>query len=95
MLSIGLISLLGKKKADVCHKYLKKGSKCGVVGNIQIRTYKDKDGNNRTSIEVVAEEVEFLTTKTESEALSPTEKKTTKQKIAALEPDDSEDLLPF
>ena len=84
-----------REKADVCHKYLKKGSKCGVVGNIQMRTYKDKDGNNRTSIEVVAEEVEFLTTKTESEALSPTENKTTKQKIAALEPDDSEDLLPF
>jgi len=43
-----------------CGKFLKKGSKVGVVGQIQIRNYEDKDGNKRNVTEIVADEVEFL-----------------------------------
>ena len=45
------------------YKYLKKGSKCGVVGSLQTRSYDATDGTKRYSTEVVAEEVEFLSTK--------------------------------
>jgi single-strand DNA-binding protein len=31
--------------ADNCHKYLRKGSKAGVIGSLQTRSYDDKDGN--------------------------------------------------
>ena len=50
-------------QADNCHKYLKKGSKACVVGNIQTRSYDAQDGSKRYVTEVVAEEVEFLSTK--------------------------------
>ena len=45
--------------ADNCHKFLKKGSKTAVVGNIQTRSYDATDGSKRYITEVVAEEVEF------------------------------------
>ena len=51
--------------ADNCGKYLKKGSKCSVVGTVQNRSYEAKDGTKRYITEIVAEEVEFLSTKKE------------------------------
>lgn len=43
-----------------CGKFLKKGSKVGIVGQIQIRSYEDKEGNKRQVTEIIADEVEFL-----------------------------------
>jgi len=48
------------KLADPCHKYLKKGSKVLVVGEVEASPYIDKEGNPRASLEVTAREVEFL-----------------------------------
>jgi len=45
-----------------CHKYLKKGSKCCVVGQVQTRSYEAQDGTKKYITEIVAEEVEFLST---------------------------------
>ena len=50
-------------QADNCHKYLKKGSKACVIGSLQTRSYDAQDGSKRYVTEVVAEEVEFLSTK--------------------------------
>ncbi len=50
-------------QADNCHKYLKKGSKACIVGSLQTRSYDAQDGTKRYVTEVVAEEVEFLSTK--------------------------------
>lgn len=52
-----------RQLADLCMKYLEKGSKIGVVGMIQTRSYDAQDGSKRYVTEVVAEEVEFLTAK--------------------------------
>ena len=46
-----------------CGKFLKKGSKVGVVGQIQTRTYDAQDGTKRHVTEIVADEVEFLSPK--------------------------------
>lgn len=45
---------------ETCHKYLKKGSKCAVVGRIQVSSYDAADGSKRYSTDIVADEVEFL-----------------------------------
>lgn len=42
-----------------CAKYLSKGSKVCVIGRISLRTW-DKDGKHGASLEVLANEVEFL-----------------------------------
>jgi len=46
-----------------CNKFLKKGSKVAVSGEVQVRQYDDKDGVKRTSVDINADEVEFLTPK--------------------------------
>ena len=48
-----------KGLADICSKYLKKGSRVAVGGTLQTRTY-EKDGVKRYVSEVVANEVDFL-----------------------------------
>ena len=55
-----------RQLADRCAKYLYKGSKVGINGSVQRRQYEDRDGIKRTSFDVVADEVEFLTPKTMS-----------------------------
>jgi len=46
--------------ADFVAQYFGKGSRIGVVGSIQTRSYDDKNGNKRYVTEVVADEVEFV-----------------------------------
>ncbi|OQB24963.1 MAG: Single-stranded DNA-binding protein ssb [Firmicutes bacterium ADurb.Bin182] len=50
-----------RQLADMCGKYLSKGRKVCVAGELQPRSYDAKDGTKRTVIEVSADEVEFLT----------------------------------
>lgn len=49
-------------QAENCGKFLKKGSKVAIVGSLQNRTYEDKEGVKRTVTDIVANEVEFLST---------------------------------
>lgn len=49
--------------AESVARYCKKGNKVAVTGSVQIRTYEGNDGVKRTAVDVVAEDVEFLTPK--------------------------------
>lgn len=44
-------------------RYARKGNKLAVVGNIELRTYEDRDGIERMSVDITAQDVEFLTPK--------------------------------
>lgn len=46
--------------AESVGKYVHKGDKICVVGQLQNRQYEDKEGNKRTITEILAESVEFL-----------------------------------
>lgn len=67
--------------ADICAKYLAKGRKVAVVGSVSLYTW-DKDNKHGASMEVNAEDVEFLSQRTE------VDEKTGYQKV---QPDD----LPY
>lgn len=45
--------------AEFVSKWFTKGQLVAVSGKLQVRTYKDRDGNNRTATEVVADEAFF------------------------------------
>lgn len=49
--------------AETCGKYLDKGRKVCVVGPVSVSTYTGNDGQTRASMEVTAEDVEFLSPK--------------------------------
>lgn len=55
-----------RQTAEFVSKYFKKGSAAYVGGSIQTRTWKDKEGNNRKTVEVVADEVKFAESKRDS-----------------------------
>lgn len=48
------------KLGENCGKYLAKGKKVSVVGSVSVDTYTGNDGTTRASMEVFAEDVEFL-----------------------------------
>lgn len=50
---------------ELCSRYLSKGRKVAVTGSIQTRTYEAKDGTKRVAWDIVAEEVEFLTSQSQ------------------------------
>ena len=77
-----------RSQAENCSKYLRKGSKCAVIGSIQTRSYDAQDGSKRYITEITADEVEFLSTKA-GEGM--TDKK---DDVAELQPID-DDTLPF
>jgi len=52
--------IVWRKQAENAAKYLRKGSQVAVSGQIQNRSYDDKDGNKRYITEIIAEEVQFL-----------------------------------
>lgn len=56
-------------QAENCAKYLKKGSKVGIVGTLQNRKYEDREGAVRYITEIVAEQVEFLSPKQAEESV--------------------------
>ena len=55
-----------RSTADFVAKYFEKGSRIGIVGNIQTRSYEDKHGEKRYITEVIADEVEFVGGKSEN-----------------------------
>ena len=49
-----------RQLAEICNRYLTKGKKVFVSGPVSVSTYTAKDGTARASLEVTAEDVEFL-----------------------------------
>ena len=49
-----------RQQAEFVAKYFHKGDPIGIDGNIQTRNYEDRQGNKRTAIEVVADNVFFV-----------------------------------
>lgn len=46
--------------AEFVAKHFRKGDLIGIEGSIQTRKYTDKNGNNRTAFEVVANNIQFV-----------------------------------
>lgn len=52
-----------RQTADFVCKYFQKGNAIIVEGSIQTRNYEDKNGNKRTAVEVLADQVHFSESK--------------------------------
>lgn len=49
-----------RRLAEIAGEYLKKGSKVYIEGKLQTRKWQDKDGNDRYTTEIVANEMQML-----------------------------------
>jgi len=59
-----------RQLAETCNTYLRKGSKVYIEGRLTQRKYTDKNGAERTAIDVVANEMEMLTPKSQQSSSS-------------------------
>lgn len=59
------------KTGETCQKYLAKGRKVAVTGPVSVSTYTGQDGKTYANLEVMAQDVEFLTPKGEQPAPAP------------------------
>jgi single-strand DNA-binding protein len=55
------------EKGKVCNQYLSKGKLVSVTGPVSVRSYTNSKGEARASLEVKADDVEFLSPKGESQ----------------------------
>lgn len=81
--------------AENVAKFCQKGNKVAVVGNLQIRQYEDRDGQKRTSVDVNADEVEFLTPKGGSGSSDEGDYAPTPKKKPTLEAFEDDGDIPF
>ena len=86
--------------AENCAKFLKKGNKIAVSGSIQTRNYERADGTKGFAVDIIADEVEFLSSKNDGSSESSSSEggtsigaNSTNSPIADLQPID--DDLPF
>ncbi|MGI6654458.1 MAG: single-stranded DNA-binding protein [Christensenellales bacterium] len=54
-----------RQLGENCNRFLAKGRKVAVVGDLSLQTYTGNDGQVRSSLEVQADSVEFLTPRSE------------------------------
>lgn len=55
-----------RQQADFVTKYFRKGSMIAVQGSLQTRNYEDKNGNKRVAYDIVADQISFCGSKSES-----------------------------
>ena len=78
-----------RQLAEICNRYLTKGKKVFVSGPVSVSTYTAKDGTTRASLEVTADDVEFL-----SPAGTAAENATVDERAGFVKVEDDE-ILPF
>ena len=84
--------------AEVVNEYLRKGSQVYVEGRIQTRKWQDKDGNDRYTTEIVANEMQMLGSRgTNSDSPASQQSASTSQPASpsAVVNDPFDDDIPF
>ena len=60
-----------RHQAGFVSKYFQRGSLIAIEGSLQTRQYQDKNGNNRTAVEVVANNISFAGAKRQDAQSAP------------------------
>ena len=77
--------------AETTCEYCQKGDMIGVEGRLQVSSYTDKDGNNKTSYDVLTDKIDFLNLKKEN-------KKEQTKSVQSINQDEiviDDSMLPF
>lgn len=84
------------KLAEICGKYLSKGSKVFVSGRFNTRKWQDKEGNDRYTTQINIDQMQMLDAKPQGEA-RPAERQTQQRGVPTVTPDvlDPDFDVPF
>lgn len=85
--------------AEIATEYLRKGSQVYIEGKIQTRKWEDKDGNDRYTTEIVANEMQMLGGRSAGNTDSSSMNSNSSEEISSpkntQENDDFDDDIPF
>ena len=70
-----------------CGKYLTKGKKVAVIGSVSLRTYETQNGKHGANLEVMAQDVEFLSPRESADQQSTVDQQSGMTKV--------DEQLPF
>ena len=84
-----------RRLAEIAGEYLKKGSKVYIEGKLQTRKWQDKDGNDRYTTEVVANEMQMLDSRGGSTSYSQDESSMASPQQEPMPAGDFDDDIPF
>lgn len=65
-----------RQLGETCSRFLAKGRKVAVVGEVSVSTYTTQNGETRANLEVTAQDVEFLSPRTEQAEEAPVSENT-------------------
>lgn len=86
------ISLVAwRQTAEFITRYFTKGQRIGVEGSLRMNKFTNKDGNNRTSYEVVINNAHFVENKRDNNSSSTTENVAQSKNASSFTNTDSED----
>ena len=80
--------------AETIARYTKKGNKVAVSGSVQLRNYEDNQGVKRQAVDIIVQDIEFLTPKAGEDDMDMPRAATPKKKPVLQAMDDDSDI-PF
>jgi len=96
------------KLAEICGEYLTKGKLVFIEGSIRSRQWQDQSGNKRTSYEIIANQMQMLGSKSDSERMpaggmdrpaperpAPVPPPPASEAVSPPEPEISDEDIPF
>ena len=84
-----------RRLAEIAGEYLKKGSKVYIEGKLQTRKWQDKDGNDRYTTEIVANEMQMLDSRGGSASYNQDEAPMASSQQESMPAGDFDDDIPF
>ena len=88
-----------RRLAEICEKYLRKGSLVMIEGRIQTREWDDRDGNRRRTTEIVALGMKMLDSRTDRMGGGPPADRPARRSSAPSQPSQeveiTDDDIPF
>ena len=87
-----------RSMAETIARYTKKGKKVAVTGSIQLRNYEDNQGVKRTAVDIIAQDVEFLSPREsddEFDDVADASRQSTQKRKPVLQAMDDDSDIPF
>jgi single-strand DNA-binding protein len=84
-----------RRLAEIAGEYLRKGSQIYVEGKLQTRKWQDKNGNDRYTTEIIANEMQMLGGRGGSTDFAPASSRASQPAPATAAGDDFDDDIPF
>ena len=85
-------------QAETIARFTKKGNKVAVTGSVQLRNYEDNQGVKRTAVDIIVQDIEFLTPKSNGDSfdeVADAPRQSAPRKKPTLQAMDDDSDIPF